>query len=123
MQAKHASFGPIALGSSAANILNPGSVTGGVNCIDANYNSVRIWLKRIRICNKDTVDRAVSFWIGATGASAAGTEFLGTAMAIAPNTGIEFQCDRMLDKTDFLVGMADVAAKCTIEGDTEVSIA
>lgn len=123
MQNKQQSAGPIYLTASAANLLSPGEITGGVRCIDSHYNSIRIWLRRVRVTNKDTASRAVSFWIGGTGGSVAGTEFIGTDLAVAPNTGQDFLMCRMLDKTEYFTGKADVADKVTCEFDFEIGVA
>lgn len=120
-QNKRWKLGPIQMAASPTNLLNPGTVTGGINSTDTHYNSIRIYLKRIRIINTDSADHVVSLWIGATGASAAGTEFLVSQTAVPANDGIEFPCERMLDKDDFLVG--EGTTDLTIEGDLEIGIA
>lgn len=121
-QNKRASFGPIAVPTSPTNLLNPGTVTGGVNCIDTHYNSIRMWITRIRILNQTSSDKVVSLWIGSTGASATGTEFLVKDSVVPANDGIEFQPMRMLDTAQFLVMDAD-AGGLTIEGDYEIGLA
>ncbi len=48
MQQKPFRFGPLALTNAAANILNPGTTTGGVNSTASPYGNLRIILTHIR---------------------------------------------------------------------------
>ena len=123
-QNKSFRFGPVAMANSATNILNPGTTTGGVASTAAPYDKLRILLRHIRIVNKTAGAVTFSLYIGATGASAAGTEFMGTATSIPANSYVDFYPANVpLDTTDFLVGLASAATSLTIEGSGEIGIA
>jgi hypothetical protein len=123
MQMKPFRFGPVAVANAAANILNPGTTTGGVNCSAAPYDKLRIILTHIRIVNKTAGAVTFSGYIGATGGSAAGTEFLGTALSIAANSYVDWYGRVPLDTTDFFSGLASAATSLTIEGEGEIGVA
>jgi hypothetical protein len=122
MQQKKFRFGPVALANAAANILNPGTTTGGTNCTAAPYDKLRIILTHIRIVNKTGGAVTFSLYIGATGGSAAGTEFMGTAVSVPANSYVDWYGCLPLDTTDFLSGLASAAASLTIEGEGELGI-
>jgi hypothetical protein len=65
----------------------------------------------------------VSFYIGATGASAAGTEFLGTALSIPANSPYDWYGLLRLDSADFLTGLASAGTSITFEAEGEIGIA
>lgn len=117
-------FGPVALTTTlTTNILNPGTTTGGVASTAAPYDKLRIMIRHIRIVNKTDSAATFSLYIGATGANAAGTEFLGTGRSIAARSAEDFNGAWPLDTTDFLVGGAGTATALTIEGEGEIGIA
>ncbi|MEY4428832.1 MAG: hypothetical protein RLZZ182_1521 [Pseudomonadota bacterium] len=112
MSRKIVRFGPIALTTNlTTNILNPPTVTGGVN---AGSSPCYIELRKVTIVNKTSSDATFSLWIGATGANAAGTEFLGTARSVRANSAFSEPVMTRLDSTDFLVGGAGTGTALTI---------
>jgi hypothetical protein len=115
-------FGPVALGIAAANIINPPTLTGGTGLAGTNTNTYVI-LRHIRIVNKTAGAVNASFYIGATGGSAAGTEFLGTALSIAANTPYDWYGMTRLDVADFLTGLASAATSLTFEAEGEIGVA
>lgn len=124
MQNKAFRFGPVALTTTlTTNILNPGTTTGGVASTASPYNNLRIILTHIRIVNKTASAATFSLWIGATGANAAGTEFLGQAKSISANNHEDWYGRLPLDIADFLVGGAGTATALTIEGEGEIGVA
>lgn len=121
MQNKIFRFGPVALTTTTTtNILNPPTVTGGVN---GGSSPTYIVLKHIRIVNKTGSAATFSLWLGATGANAAGTEVIGTALSVAANTAYDWYGMLRLDSTDFLVGGAGTTTALTITGEGEIGIA
>lgn len=121
MQNKPFRFGPIALTNVlTTNLLNPGTLAGGVNMGAGN---VRITLKHIRIVNKTATAATCSFWLGATGANAAGTEVIGQALSVPPNSYVDWYGALPLEPADFLVGGASVNAALTIQGEGEIGVA
>lgn len=112
-------FGPVAVSNAAANILNPPTASGGVN---AGSSAQYIILRHIRIVNKTAGAVTFSGYIGATGASAAGTEFLGTALSIAANSAYDWYGMLRLDSADFFVGLASALTSLVIEGEGEIGV-
>jgi hypothetical protein len=116
-------FGPVALGAAAANILNPPTVSGGVGVAPATTNTY-ILLKHIRVVNKTAGAVSFTLFIGATGGSAAGTEFGGFGKSVPANDAIDmYFADFRLDVADFLTGLASAATSLTIEGEGELGAA
>lgn len=114
-------FGPIALTNTlTTNLLNPNTSSGGVNSgTAANY----IVLRHIRIVNKTAGAVTCSFWLGATGANAAGTEVIGQGLSVAANSFVDWYGLLRLDSTDFLVGGASAATSLSIDGEGEIGVA
>jgi hypothetical protein len=114
-------FGPIALTNTlTTNILNPATATGGVN---AGSSSQYILLKKVRVVNKTATPATVSFWLGATGANAAGTEVLWQGFTVPANSFVESTDLLRLDAADFLVGGCSLATTCSIYGEGEIGVA
>lgn len=114
-------FGPVALSNTlTTNILNPPTATGGVN---AGSSSNYIVLRHIRIVNKTAGAVTCSFWLGATGANAAGTEVIAQGTSVAANSYIDWYGALRLDAADFLVGGASAATSLSIEGEGEIGVA
>lgn len=125
MQNKVVRFGPVALTTTlTTNVLNPPTLTGGVNTGTVNTNTV-LFLKYIKINNKTATAATVSMWIGATGANAAGTEVPGlNAVSVPANSYIVVPCAGLrLDVADFLVGGSGTASALTFEAEGEIGIA
>ena len=122
MQNKKFRFGPIALTTSVANLLNPGAASGGVN---AGTPNLYILLNHVRVVNKhaSTIAKVTSY-IGATGASAAGTE-AGFYLTPVPLGGSVdwYPVGLRLDVADFLTGTSDTSTALTIEGEGEIGVA
>lgn len=114
-------FGPVALAAAAANILNPPTLTGGTGLAGTNAASYLI-LRHIRIVNKTGAAATATLYIGATGGSAAGTEFLGTAIQVPANSAIDWYGMLRLDAADFLSGLASAATTLTIQGEGEIGV-
>lgn len=113
-------FGPIALTNvSTTNLLNPAAATGGVN---GGASSQYIVLKHIRVVNKTGGAVTCSFWLGASGANAAGTEVIGIGLSVPANSYIDYYGLLRLDAVDFLVGGASLATSLSITGEGEVGV-
>jgi hypothetical protein len=114
-------FGPIALTTTmTTNLLNPPTVTGGVN---AGSSPCYIILRQLRIVNKTGSAASFSLWLGATGANAAGTEVFGQATSVAANSSFVDGGMLRIDSTDFLVGGASSNSALTIQGEGEIGVA
>lgn len=124
MQNKPIRVGPVALSATlATNILNPQTLTGGVSAGGTPNTATYIILRHIRISNKTGNAATFSLWIGATGANAAGTEFMGTAQSVPANSYIDWYGLIRLDAADFLVGGAGTATALTFEAEGEIGVA
>jgi hypothetical protein len=116
-------FGPVALSATlTTNILNPPTLTGGVNPPPGSANSYII-LKHVRIVNKTNGAVACSFWLGATGANAAGTEVIGSGLSVPANSYVDWYGLLRLDPADFLVGGAGAGASLSFEAEGEIGVA
>jgi hypothetical protein len=123
MQQKAFRFGPAALANAAANILNPGTTTGGVNSTASPYGNLRIILTHIRIVNKTAGAVTATLYVGATGGSAAGTEFAFNGYSVPANSYVDWYGRMPLDTADLLTGLAGAATSLTIEGEGEIGVA
>lgn len=124
MRAKPYRFGPLALTTTyGTNIVNPGTTTGGTNGSGGVYGNLQIILKHIRIVNKTGSAATFRLFIGATGGTAAGTEFFGYDLSVAANSYVEWFGVLVLNTADFLTGGSNTATALTIEGEGEIGIA
>lgn len=103
--------GPVALGTAAANIFQGG---GG----DATLRDV---ITHIRVVNVTGLAATFSLWIGATGASVAGTE-LAKDRTVDGNKEVDIYCSTPLGSTEYLVGKSNTAAALTITVDRERTV-
>jgi hypothetical protein len=115
-------FGPIAVPNAIGNLFNPPTLSGGVNPPAGSTNSYVI-MRHIRIVNKTAGAVTFSGYIGATGGSAAGTEFIGTGLSIAANSFIDWYGAVRLDVADFFTGVASAITSLVIEGEGEIGVA
>ncbi|MGH8897508.1 MAG: hypothetical protein ACRDZ4_10890 [Egibacteraceae bacterium] len=113
--------GPVALTTTlTTNILNPAAAGSGVGYTPT---ASVITLQHIRITNKTASAATFSLWIGATGANAAGTEFMGTGTSVAANSFVDWFGRLPLAAADFLVGGSGTATALTITLEGEVGLA
>ena len=113
--------GPLALTNTlTTNILNPAAATGGVN---GGSSAQYIVLKHIRIVNKTAGAVTFTLYLGATGATAAGTEIIGTATSVAANSAYDWYGQLRLDAADFLSGGASANTSLTFQAEGEVGVA
>jgi hypothetical protein len=113
-------FGPIALTATpTTNLLNPVTASGGVN---AGASAQYIILNHVRIVNKTAGAVTCSFWLGATGANAVGTEVIAQATSVPANSYIDWYGKLRLDAADFLVGSAGAVTSLSIQGEGEVGV-
>jgi hypothetical protein len=110
---------PIAIGTSVSNLLNcaVSSLTGPVG-----FTLTQPWLniKHIRLNNKTGAAITVTLYKGASGASAAGTEFAFSAVSIPANSSLDYNSPGTpFYSTDFLTGVAS-ATGVTMNVEAEV---
>lgn len=115
-------FGPVAMSATlTTNILNC-AITSLAGVIGFTMSQPYLILKHIRIVNKTGGAITFSLWLGATGANAAGTEFIGTAISIAANAAYDWYGLCRMDAADFLVGGASAGTSLTIQGEGEIGV-
>lgn len=114
-------FGPAALANAAANIVNP-NVTSIAGPVGFTMTQPYVVLRHIRLVNKTAGAVTVSLYVGATAGSAAGTEFLGTALSIPANSAYDWYGALRLDATDFLSGLASASTSITFEAEGEIGL-
>lgn len=122
MQNKRFRFGPVALGAAAANVLNPPTAAGGVN---GGASAQYILLQHVRFVNKTAAAVTISAFLGATGASAAGTEVIGSALSVPANSFVDWYAGgngMRIDAADFLVMLASAATSITVQGEGEIGV-
>lgn len=124
--------GPVALTTTTTtNILNS-TVTSLAGPVGVTLTQPYFIVRKIVVGNKTASEAKCALWIGATGANAAGTEYVftgkatagaldaGTGASVPANGSLErFPMTRM-DSADFLVGGASAATTLTIELEVEV---
>jgi hypothetical protein len=122
-QNKAIRFGPVALTSTlTTNIINC-AITSLSGPVGYTQTQPYVILKHIRIVNKTAGAVTFSFWLGATGANAAGTEVIGTGLSIPANSAYDLYSPGLrLDSTDFLVGGASANTSLTLEAEGEIGI-
>ncbi len=79
-------------------------------------------LRRIRIVNKTASPATFSLYLGATGANAAGTEVIGTALSVPANSAFDWFGSMPMKSTDFLVGGASANTTLTFEAEGEIGL-
>lgn len=114
-------IGPVGLGASAANLINPPTVSGGVGLAGIN-SSTYLVIRHLRLVNKTSSVQTASLFIGLSGGSAAGTEFAFNGQQILANSAVDWYGLVRLDVADFLTGLAGAASAVTLEGEAEIGI-
>lgn len=102
-------YGPAFVANAAANIYTPPA------------SPILTVIRQIHLSNVDTVARAVTLYIGATGGSAAATTVLPT-VSIPANSTLVLNPIWPLKSTDFLSGVAATASTITIVVSTDQSV-
>lgn len=114
-------FGPTALTNTyTTNILNAAAAGAGTGYTPT---ASRIVLNHIRIVNKTNAAATFRLFIGATGANAAGTEFMDYDGSVAANNHVDYYGTLALEAADFLVGGASAITTLTIEGEGKIGLA
>lgn len=114
-------FGPIAVPNAAGNLIAPAAA--GAGAVGYTATATYIILRKIRIINKTAGAVTFSGFIGATGGSAAGTEFLGSGLSIAANSYHDWQGQVRLEGANgFFTGLASAATSLVLEAEGEVGL-
>lgn len=113
---------PQYVANAAGNLLNP-NVTSVAGPVGFTMTQPYLIIKHVRITNKDSAAHTVSFWKGATGGSAGGTEVFWASYSLAANSYQDWYGQMRVDSADFITGSADLASKVTITFDCEIGVA
>jgi hypothetical protein len=114
-------FGPVYIAGTAGNLFNV-AVTSMTGPVGITLGQPYAILRHIRIVNRTTSAATFSLFIGATGGSAAGTEFMGGTLSVPANSYVDWYGMVRLESTDFLSGIAGTASALVIEGEGEVGL-
>lgn len=115
-------FGPVIMSATlTTNIVNS-TVTSLAGPVGFTMTQPYLLIRHIRISNKTGSAATFSLWLGATGANAAGTEVIGTALSVAANTAFDWYGQLRMDAADFLVGGAGTATALTFEAEGEIGL-
>lgn len=115
-------FGPVAMvTTTSTNIINT-SITSLAGPVGYTQTQPYVIVRHIRLVSKTTSATTVALFIGATGANAAGTEFLGSTLSIAGNTAYDWYGLLRLDAADFLVGFASANLSIVFEAEGEIGL-
>jgi len=115
-------FEPVALTTTlTTNIFNTAlsSLAGPVGWTMTNPYAL---IKHVRVTNKTASAATVSLWKGASGANAAGSEWLWNGVSVPANSYIDWYGLARFDYTDYLVGGAGAATALTLVLEGEVGI-
>lgn len=113
-------IGPLALTTTlTTNILN-GAVTSLAGPTGITLTQPIIILRHVRVVNKTGTAATFSFWLGATGANAAGTEFIGVGQSVAANSSYDWYGLAQLLSTQFLVGGSATATALAFHAEGEI---
>lgn len=113
---------PAFVPNAAGNLLNCG-ITSLAGPVGFTPTQAYILLKHIRLTNNDAAGHAVTLYKGATGGSAAGTEFGFAGETIPAKSHVDWYGLARFDAADFLTGIADAASKVTITMEGEIGLA
>lgn len=120
MQNKPFRLGPIAVTNAVTNALNPGTTTGGVN--SGTPENLYIILTHMRATNKTAAPHTISTYIGATGGSAAGTEFPWNGKVVPANDSVDWYGRVRMDVADFLTMIADANTSIVLQAEGEIGV-
>jgi hypothetical protein len=112
---------PIAIGNSVANLLNCG-VTSLSGPVGMTVSQPYLVLNHVRITNKTGGAVTVTLYKGATGGSAAGTEWAFQGVSIPANSYVDWYGKARFDSGDFLTGVAGSASALTMTVEGEVGL-
>lgn len=120
-QNKKLNIEPIAVTAAVTNLLNCAitSLAGPVGYIQTQPY---LLVKHIRANNTTAAAITLNLYKGATGASAAGTQFAFPGNSIPANSWVDFYTEARFDAVDFLTGVAS-AVGITLNISAEIGIA
>lgn len=122
MQNKPLNIPPIAVPNAAANLLNC-AITSLAGPVGYTQTQPYLLLKHIRAQNKTNAPVTLTLYKGATGASAAGTEFAFAAVPIPAQGYLDWVGLARFDSADFLTGVASAVTSLVLTIEGEIGLA
>lgn len=115
-------FGPVALSNTlTTNILAPAAA--GAGAVGYTATAHYLLIRHVRIVNKTAGAVTCSFWKGATGANAAGTEVIGQGLSVPANSYVDwYGAMRLEGANGFLVGGASAATSLSFQAEGEIGV-
>ena len=110
---------PIAIPNAVGNLLNP-AVTSLAGPVGLTLSQPYLIINHMRITNKTAAAVSVTLYKGATGGSAAGTEFAFAGVSIPANSYVDWYGKLRLDAADFLTGVAGAASALGLTAEGEI---
>lgn len=121
MQNRPLNIPPIAVPAAVANLLNC-AVTSLAGPVGMTVTQPYLLIKHIRAVNKTAGALTLTMYKGATGASAAGTEWGFQGVSIPANSYLDWYGIARFDAADFLTG-AGSATGITLNVEGEIGLA
>lgn len=123
MQTKTIRIGPVAIPTTAGNLANPPTTTGGVG---VTTSALYLLIKSMTIVNTTNAAITFSLYVGATGGSASNTQVMGAGTSVPANSALNpwYPAGQglRLDAADFLTGIASATGLVlTIVAEAAVS--
>lgn len=122
MQNRALRVGPVALTATLSTTVLNTSLSALAGPTGYTQTQPYAILTHIRVLNKSATSANVSMYIGATGASAAGSEFAFNAYPVPGNSYVDWYGRVRLESTDYLTGGASSATALTFEAEGEIGL-
>lgn len=119
---KTLSIPPVSVPASAANLLNC-AVTSLAGPVGFTMTQPFLIVTHMQLNNKTGSPVTVTLYKGASGASAAGSEFGFAAVAVPANSSVDWFGEQRFESTDFLTGVAGAASSVTLNVDAQIGVA
>jgi hypothetical protein len=119
-QNKKLNIAPIAVTASVTNLLNC-NVTAVTGPVGFTMTQPYLLIKHIRAVNTTAGALTLTLYKGATGASAAGTQFMFAGTSIPANSYVDMYTEARFDAVDFLTGIGS-ATGITLDISAEIGV-
>lgn len=121
MSDKRLNIPPAFVAAAAANLLNCG-ITSLAGPVGYTQTQPYLVVRHIRLVNVTGGAVSATLYKGATGASAAGSQFAFTGVSIPANSYVDWFGEARFDAADFLTGVAGAANSIVINIDAIMGV-
>jgi hypothetical protein len=115
-------FGPVALTATLSTTIINTAITSLSGPAGYTQTQPYVVIRHVRIVNKTSGAATCTFYIGASGGTAAGTEVIGNGLSVSANSYIDWYGALRLDSGDYLTGGASAGTTLTFEAEGEIGI-